>query len=95
MVSSARVRHVATHLKCDALARTSRVAIALGCLPMLTVSLVGLPQTGARRLWDVQLETAQKAQQKKKAQNSTPEAAAEPKPTYRVENAKTGPKLVH
>ena len=67
------------------------LAIPLVCLVGLAMDLSGGPQSGERRLWDVELEAAKKAQQKKDAQNSASGGTNETRPTYRGEDAKVGP----
>ena len=72
-------------------AKPACMAGSLVGLLILSVNLAGRPQsaTRARKLWDVGLEAANKAQRKKEA--SAPAVSAEAKPIYRAEDAEVAP----
>jgi hypothetical protein len=76
-----------------ALAKTVSVAIPLLALLALSVALSGRPQstTGARKLWDVGLEAANEAQQKKDAASGASNTSGERRPAYRADDTKMAP----
>lgn len=96
MAQTNKRREAVTRPRLDWLAdraKTLGVAIPLLCLLALSVDLAGRPQaaTGERRLWDVELEVANKAQQKKQVRRTGSDQRAKRNPKYRVEHVETGP----